>query len=277
VKFSKGSNSKLGDADGRKGVKLLLSVALGCTLLCTSCQTPAPQGDVRPVWADRAPGPSEGKSFFVGHSRILDSADEKLGINQATDDALAQIAKATGSELSAGGALAGVRQEATFCEVSSHGGHVKYHVLVSVPEAEMTRLETKLRMGLDSQLAEAQAAIRDGSLTRARDILSSTVSSHPESAAAWTALAETQEKLRDWEGASKAWDSLRRSSNEPSVQDLAAAGLRRANDERAIVRLSQAENAAQAGQSSHALDLLVEAAALKPSPLVLTRLSNRYF
>lgn len=262
--------------------------------------------EVRPAWANRAPEPENGRAFFVGRSPVMEIADEKRGITTAVDDALYQIAKATGSkikghtstngglhpeiqvQIEVGGTIVGLRQEALYCqrgylhnEATTANRRLQYYVLVSVPVSELTRLETEARnaagKSLDNLLAEANAATRGGAIVKGRDILKSAVSLYPNAPNAWTALADTQEKLQDWDGAFFAWDSLRRLAVDSNTRSFAQEALNRANDERVIVRLTQTEQIAQTGGYSDALNALTEAASLKPSVRVFDRVRNRYF
>ncbi len=261
--------------------------------------------DERPVWADRAPEPENGRAFFVGRSTVLNIADEQQGVSQAMDDSIRQISKATGADIGdhsnnaveqnkssrqidTGGSVVGLRQEAMYCqrgylhnEVSPEFRRFQYYILISVPQTELTRLENKTRnqaaTTLDSLLAEAQTFVHAGSLIKAREILKSTVGLYPNAPTAWTALADVEEKLSDWDGAFSAWDSLRQLAVDSSTKSFAQASLNRVNDERVIVRITQAEQKAQAEQFSDALDTLTEASNLKPSARVFERLQNRYF
>jgi tetratricopeptide (TPR) repeat protein len=262
--------------------------------------------ELRPAWANRAPEPEQGRVFFVGRSPVMNIADERQGVSTAIDDAIYQIAKTTGAKIKGqasiggephpeiqvqieiGGTIAGLRQEALYCqrgylhnEAAKANRRLQYYVLVSVPETELARLETESRnatgKSLDNLLAEANAAIHASAYAKGRDILKSAVSLYPTAPTAWTALADVQEKLQDWDGAFNAWDSLRRLADDANTRSFAQAALNRVNDERVIVRLTQAEQIAQAGRYSDALNLLTEAASLKPSARVFERVRNRYF
>jgi len=271
--------------------------------------------ELRPVWADRAPEPEHGRAFFVGHSPVMEIADEQQGVSTAIDDALYQIAKATGAkikgraligsntssgaepagshpeiqvQIEVGGTIAGLRQEALYCqrgylhnEATKTNRRLQYYVLVSVPETELARLENEARnaagKSLDNLLAEANAAVHAGAFAKGRDILKSAVSLYPTATTAWTALADVQERLQDWDGAFSAWNSLRRLAGDANTRSFAQEALNRVKDERVIVRLTQAEQTAQSGQYADALNALTEAANLKPSAHVFDRVRNRYF
>ena len=259
----------------------------------------------RPVWANRAPASENGLTFFVGRSSVLNVADEQQGVYQAIDDAIIQIAKATGAKITghtlngvepiagrvqidAGSNLIGLRQEASYCQRGylhnderAEFRRFQYYILASIPDTELARLENQSRnvvgKSLDYLLAEANKEVTIGALTKSRDILKSAVALYPNAPTAWTALADVQEKLLDWDGAFSAWDSLRQLALDSNTRDFAKSALIRVNDERVVVRMTSAEKKAQAGQFSEAVNMLTEAANLKPSAGVLGRLRNRYF
>ncbi len=108
-------------------------------------------------------------------------------------------------------------------------------------------------------------------------MLRSAVSLHPNATEAWTAFADVQEKLGDWDGAYSAWNSLRKLARDSKARDFAEASLRRVNDERVIAKLNQAEAAAAAGDYATALNLLLDSASLKPSDRTFDRARSRYF
>ncbi|MCX5643620.1 MAG: DUF4384 domain-containing protein [Phycisphaerae bacterium] len=58
---------------------------------------------------------------------------------------------------------------------------------------------------------------------------------------------------------------------------MAQASLQRVNDERVIGRVIHAEQEAEAGHYDTALDLLLDAASLRPSPRTFDRVRSRYF
>jgi hypothetical protein len=246
----------------------------------------------RPVWVDRAPDPDHGRTFFVGRSSLLDSADEKKGVQQALDDVFTQVSKTTGvrlmnAEAATGSALAGqagtsvitgLRQEAKFAEYSRGEKRFKYHLLVSVPEDEIARLENKAKTDagtrLESLMAAVQSALGKGDLQAAREPLAMATKLYPHSDAAWMALAEVHEKTARWDLAFSTWETLAKHSPDPKIRNLAQAALIRTTDELALDRLGQAE--LKANSPKQALELLQDAAMLKPSSRVLDRVRNRH-
>ena len=159
-------------------VLILLSVVLlGCA---HEKRIEGPSTENRPSWTLNSPSPSNGKVYFVGRSLAINVLDEKHGINEATNDAIYQIARAAGADvegrakivdirqgeairgkeqteqpsrdevyIDVNGTVIGMRQEDVFWErysVREKFGEeefvrYKYYVLVSVPEEELKRLE----------------------------------------------------------------------------------------------------------------------------------------
>jgi len=112
---------------------------------------------------------------------------------------------------------------------------------------------------------------------KAREILKSAVNLHPTATQAWMSLAEVQEKLGDWDDAYSTWDSLCKVTQDSKVQELAQSSLQRVNEERVVSRLVQAEQLADTGGYATALQLLLDAATMKPSARTFDRVRNRYF
>ena len=117
----------------------------------------------------------------------------------------------------------------------------------------------------------------NGQLIEACGTLRNTVSIYPESEEAWILLAETQQKLGDWDSAYSTWQSLSELTDKADFREFAFAAQLRANDERVVVRLIEAEQLANSGDHSKALRLLLDAVSLKPSARVFDRIRSRYY
>jgi hypothetical protein len=142
------------------------------------------QEENRPSWTYTPPGPSDGKVYFVGRSLAVNVLDERNAMNQAMDDALYQIARAAGADVTGttriidrrsgeairgqertdqpsdeqiqidvNGTVVGIRQEDVFWErfsvrekaLSEKYKRYKYYVLVSVPEQELEDLKNQVK------------------------------------------------------------------------------------------------------------------------------------
>ena len=138
----------------------------------------------RPAWTYTPPPPSNGKAFFVGRSLAVNVLDEQHAMNEAMDDAIYQIARSAGAEVTGNaryvdhrsgeairgterteqpsdeevrvdvnGTVIGVRQEDTFFEkfsvrdksLGDKYQRYKYYVLVSVPQTELDELANQVK------------------------------------------------------------------------------------------------------------------------------------
>jgi hypothetical protein len=138
----------------------------------------------RPAWTHTPPPPSNGKELFVGRSLAANVLDERNAMNLAIDDAIYQIARAAGAEVTAttriidqrsgeairgkekteqpskeqiqvdvNGTVIGIRQEDTFFErysvrekaLGDKTVRYKYYVLVSIPEQELADLRDQAK------------------------------------------------------------------------------------------------------------------------------------
>ena len=119
--------------------------------------------------------------------------------------------------------------------------------------------------------------MRSNNLSAAEKILDRAVSLHPTAVEAWMSLAGVQEQLRDWDSAYSTWSALSKLTNESNVEELASASLLRVNDERVISGIAEAEELAALGHFDSSLAMLLDSAALKPSPRTMDRTRRRYF
>ena len=86
-----------------------------------------------------------------------------------------------------------------------------------------------------------------------------------------------QERLGEWDAAYNTWSSLAKLADDGSIKEVARAAVTRANDQRVIGKIVEAENLASHGRYASALPVLIDAAVLDPSPPTLDRLHRRYF
>lgn len=100
---------------------------------------------------------------------------------------------------------------------------------------------------------------------------------YPESNGAWQSLADTYERVGDWEKAFRTWNSILTRARDKEERDIADSCLRRVNEERIISRLNGAVEAASNKEYEEALGILVDAANLSPSDGILHRIRNQYY
>ena len=172
--------------------KVVFVCAVGFAILLGGCAREALVGDIetrrpqerRPDWTYTPPPASEGKVFFVGRSLATNVLDEKNAMNQAINDAIYQIARAAGVQVTGStlitdrrsgeairgrenteqllddqisievnGTVIGVRQEDVFWEKFSirettlgpKHQRYKYYVLMSIPQTELNDLQDQVK------------------------------------------------------------------------------------------------------------------------------------